>query len=452
MYPNPQDALPLPPRPDLEHYRKLAKDLVRACRSEDPDAVGEWADRWLERLARLQPAGVRRRDGSWIRGRADQVEEFARRRLSACRLSEAEFVIARAHGFLSWPRLARHIEGLARRGSPVSRFERAADAIVAGDVATLERLLREEPELVRARSDREHRATLLHYVAANGVEGHRQKTPKNIARIAGILLEAGAEVDAEADVYGGGATTLGLAATSAHPEEAGVQIPLLEKLLAHGARIDRPGAGHEQSAVLGCLANGRPEAAEFLASRGAKLDLEAAAGVGRLDVVRRFFGKDGRPKPGVTKERIDAAFRMACGYGRKSVAEVLLERFADPAAQDRAGMTALHMAVIGGYPEIVRMLLARNAPLEVVNRYGGTVLGQALWSAAHGGDQETYAEILGALIAAGAKLEDRHPPISPRIDALLLLLGSLPDGTLWWYGEKPRRKRTWKPARSPSRL
>ena len=29
MYPNPQDALPLPPRPSVEQYRKRAKDLVK---------------------------------------------------------------------------------------------------------------------------------------------------------------------------------------------------------------------------------------------------------------------------------------------------------------------------------------------------------------------------------------------------------------------------------------
>ncbi|HKF42573.1 MAG TPA: ankyrin repeat domain-containing protein [Thermoanaerobaculia bacterium] len=446
MYPNPQDAVPLPPRSNLGQYRKLAKDLVRACRADDPDAVGDWTDRWLERLARLQPPAVRRRHGTWIRRRADQVEEFARSRLSGkCSLTEAQFVIARAHGFLSWPKLARHIEGLGRRASSVSRFERAADAIVEGDAATLKRLLREEPELIRTRSAREHGATLLHYVSANGVEGHRQKTPKNIARIAEILLEAGAEVDAEADVYGGGATTLGLAATSCHPRDAGVQIPLLETLLGHGARIDQPGAGHEQSAVLGCLANGRPEAAEFLASRGARLGFEEAAGVGRLDVVRGFFEKDGRRKPGLTKERMDYAFRMACGYGRKNVVEFLLDRGADVASQGpHGGMTALHMAAIGGHPDIVRWLLQQNAPLEVVNVYGGTVLGQTLWSAAHGGDPEAYAEILEALIAAGAKLEERHPPINSRIDDLLLKHGSRPDKTLWWYGEKPRIPRTVK--------
>ncbi len=76
-----------------------------------------------------------------------------------------------------------HIEAVTRKSSQVSKFEAAADAIVKGDIATLERLLRKEPELIRTRSTREHRATLLHYVSANGVEGYRQETPKNAVRL-----------------------------------------------------------------------------------------------------------------------------------------------------------------------------------------------------------------------------------------------------------------------------
>src|SRR5438105_2501352 len=201
MYPNPQEALPLPPRPSLQQYKKLAKDLVKACKSNDTQ---RWATKWLESLARLQDPTVR----EWIVRQVDQVGEFARSR--KCTLADAQFVVARVHGFASWPKFAKHLE------QPSSDFELAADAIVDGDVATLKRLLRKDPELIRARSTREHRSTLLHYVSANGVEGYRQKTPKNAAQIAEILLEAGAEVDAEADVYGGGATTLGLVATSVH--------------------------------------------------------------------------------------------------------------------------------------------------------------------------------------------------------------------------------------------
>src|SRR6185437_9589399 len=108
---------------------------------------------------------------------------------------------------------------LERGNSSEWRFETAAEAVVTGDIATLERLLHEEPGLIRASSAREHRATLLHYVSANGVEGYRQRTPANIVDITKLLLRAGADVDAPCEVYRGKCTTLGLTATSVHPAE-----------------------------------------------------------------------------------------------------------------------------------------------------------------------------------------------------------------------------------------
>jgi hypothetical protein len=69
--------------------------------------------------------------------------------------------------------------------------------------------------------------------------------------------------------------------------------------------------------------------------------------------------------------------------------------------------------------------------------YGGTVLGQTLWSAAHGGDPKLYAEIIETLIAAGAKVPPRHVPVNKPIDALMRRYGSEPEPTWYWYGEKP---------------
>jgi hypothetical protein len=94
-------------------------------------------------------------------------------------------------------------------------------AIVKGDIKTLQRLLRDDPHLIR----RTFNAPSIEpryfiNVSANGVEGYRQKTPKNIVAVTEVLLKAGAEVDAEADVYGGGATTLGLVAYQ-HPSVSG---------------------------------------------------------------------------------------------------------------------------------------------------------------------------------------------------------------------------------------
>ena len=72
--------------------------------------------------------------------------------------------------------------------------------------------------------------------------------------------------------------------------------------------------------------------------------------------------------------------------------------------------------------------------------YGGTVLGQTLWSAAHEGDSKVYAEIIKSLIAAGAKVPQRHVRVNKKIDDLLRQYGSEPEPTWYWYGEKPGTK------------
>ena len=318
----------------------------------------------------------------------------------------------------------------------MSRFDAAADAIVNGDIAKLKRLLREDPRLIRARSKREHAATLLHYVSANGV--NRQKTPKNIVAIAEVLLNAGAKVDAEANMYGGGATTLGLVATSIHPYRAGVQNELMELLLDHGAEIDhRTSAGNRQSAVMGALANGCFQAAEYLAARGARLNLAAAAGLGRLDAVKRYFNDDGTRKTKTSRKQVQLAFLTACGWGRNNVVEYLLDKGVDLNDGRDDGQTPLHCAVITGKLETVKLLLKSNPPLEATNIYGGTVLGQTLWSAGHGGDPKLYSEIIRTLIAAGAQVPPRHVPVNKPIDDLLRQYGSEPEPTWYWYGEKP---------------
>jgi len=281
------------------------------------------------------------------------------------------------------------------------QFESAADAVVAGDAAALKLLFEANPQLIRARSTRPHRATLLHYVAANGVEEERQRTPANIVEIAELLLRSGAEVDAEADVYGGGATTLGLAATSIHPQVAGVQIALLEKLLEHGASLNpKTNAIRPQSLVEACLANGRKDAAEFLRSRGAPITLAAAAGLGELDTLRNYFAPGLASSP--SQAELQQGFFFACEYGRRDSAEFLLDRGANVGAANPNGQTALHCAIIGGSVEMVRWILTKNPPLAARNAYGGTPFGQAQWSRDHCGDPETYAMIINLLEAVSS--------------------------------------------------
>lgn len=280
------------------------------------------------------------------------------------------------------------------------KFESAADAVVTGDAGALKELLAADSGLVRARSQRLHRATLLHYLGANGVEDERQKTPRNAVQLAEILLDAGAEVDAVADIYGG-STVLGLVATSTHPRRAGVQSALLETLLNRGAAVDGiPGA---RPIVVAALHNGHGKVAEFLAARGARLDLEAAAGVGRLDVVKSFFGPDGELTPNATKEDLQLGFLWACEYGRKDVVEFLLSKGADLEDAQNTGLPPLHWAVVGRQTEVVQLLLARGASVETVNAYGGSALGQAHWSAKNGESETEYAPVIDILTHAGAR-------------------------------------------------
>ena len=112
--------------------------------------------------------------------------------------AEAQFVIARSHGFVTWERLMEQLDRLMRGSDAV---ESAANAVVAGDEAALRRLLAVNAGLACAKSDREHGATLLMYTSANGVERYRQRTPAKVVQIAEMLLDAGADIEATADVY-----------------------------------------------------------------------------------------------------------------------------------------------------------------------------------------------------------------------------------------------------------
>ena len=77
MFPNPQDALPLPPRPNLEQYKKRAKDLVKASHSPDPTAIRAWAANWIDSLVRLSDLTITPQLPVRIEHWIDQLEKFA---------------------------------------------------------------------------------------------------------------------------------------------------------------------------------------------------------------------------------------------------------------------------------------------------------------------------------------------------------------------------------------
>jgi ankyrin repeat protein len=407
------EAKKLPARPSLEQYKKQAKTLVKDRKSGDPKAQ--------RRIRQNHPQFRKLPEAEFLGAK------FA--------LADAQLVIAREHAFESWPKFAKHIEAVNRDHSPVSQFESAVDAVVAGDLETLGSLLRENPELVRERSTRSHRAALLHYVGANGVEDYRQKSPRNAPAVAETLLRAGAEVDALADTYGGGLgqTTMNLLVSSVHPAKAGVQAAVVETLLDFGAAID--GLDNAGWPLVTALAFNYLDAAETLARRGARVDnIVTAASLGREEMVKSYFNADGGLKadapllsipwlklPKDPKLNLETALVFAARFGRTGVVEFLLQRGVDPGAKDGWGFTALHSAADSGHLDAVEALLRWGAPLEAKNEYDATPLDQTVWVTVHEILRESHIPIIQKLIAAGAKIDpdwlraDLTPPLDRRV-------------------------------------
>ncbi|PWU13703.1 MAG: hypothetical protein C5B50_18735 [Verrucomicrobia bacterium] len=390
-------------RAGLGLYERQARDLIRAYRARDPEAL-----RCIRQHHPRLPGRANTNDRNSV--------THSEIRKAKVTLADAQTIVARWHGFAGWLNLKKHIEALANKESCVLKFELAVEAVTRGDLATLKLLIGNHPELIRARSTREHQATLLHYVSANGVEGYRQKTPGNAVKIAEMLIKAGAEVDADLD-YGlagrrlyperTGSTTLGLVATSVHPAVAGVQIGLLKVLLKAGADVNGIPGGWNP--VIAALHNGRGDAAMFLANRGARLDLEGAAGTGRLDALAQFIDRRGKLIRGATQEQLNYGFIWACEYGHVKVVRFLIGRKFEPDWDFMHGQTGLHWAAYGGHTEVVDLLLKTNAPVNVMDRiHGGTPLGWAVYgwnNPAPEFQNARYAEVVERLVHAGAVVD-----------------------------------------------
>jgi len=338
----------------LDAYHEEAAGLLEAFRSGDPDAGQRF--KWEHPRFFGRPL-------SEVHG-ADLD------------LDDARLAVAHGHGFDGWADLEAFTEALGEDGA-VRRFERAVEAVVAGDLGTLRSLLEAEPDLARARSTRRHHATLLHYVAANGVEGARQRTPANAVAVARLLIEAGAEADALADMYGERCSTMSMLVSSTPPAEAGLQAALAEVLLDHGAALVGPGSKW-QSPLMTALAFGFPDTAEALARRGAPLEgLPAAAGLGRVaDVERLLPGADGPAR--------HASLALAAQLGRVEVVRLLLDAGEDPDRYNPDGYhahaTPLHQAVASDHLDVVKLLVERGARLDLRDTiYEGTPLDWAAY-------------------------------------------------------------------------
>jgi ankyrin repeat protein len=381
------DLAPVPFRSPLSAYQQQAERLLAGHRAADPAAIDLFHrkhPRFLDEEIKWRPKFI---DASEIRD-------------AALSLDDARLAIARAHDFLDWASLAAYVDAVSQQ-SPVLAFESAVEAVVNGDLAALEDALRRDSTLVRARSSRVccfdppvHRATLLHYVAANGVEAYRQRTPPNAVEIARALLAAGAEPDALADMYGAQCTTMSMLVSSSHPAEAGLQAPLVELLLDFGAAIEGRGTRKWGTPLFTALAFGMNDAAQVLAKRGARSELPTAAGLGLVEEAAGLL-------PSSEADARRRALSLAAQQGHAEIVRLLLDAGEDPnrfnPESNHPHCTPLHQAVLGGHEPVVRLLVARGARLDIRDTiWHSTPLGWAV----HGG--KARAQMAECLRSLGA--------------------------------------------------
>ena len=105
---------------------------------------------------------------------------------------------------------------------------------------------------------------------------------------------------------------------------------------------------------------------------------------------------------------LDEIFAAACMLGQTDTAAFLLDEGVDPFAGMKTGLAGFHYAASSGRLEVVKMLLERGVPMEIKNIYGGTVFGQAIWSAIHESKPQ-HASIVEALVEAGAVVDEGYP-------------------------------------------
>jgi len=327
----------LPPNPSLDHLKYQARDLRKAHTARNLEAA--------QRIREFHPR---------FHAAAD-AEVFS----APFSLADAQLTIAREHGFPSWTRLKAHVE----KPTPSDRlelphheriedvlFRRAVDLLDAGDVTGLKAHLNQHPHLVRQRVVFEgvnyfRNPTLLEFVAENPIR--HGTLPGNIVAVAKAILDAGADRSALNE-------TLGLVCSGRVPRECRVQLPLIDLLCDCGADSD--------TAMQPALGNGEFEAATALIQRGARIDLPAAAALGRTEDFRRLL-------PLATSDDRHLALALASQFGHIEIVKALLDAGEDPNRYNPLGChshsTPLHQAALAGHVDLVRLLVERGARLDM---------------------------------------------------------------------------------------
>lgn len=359
-------ARQLPDRPNLDHLKHQAKDLLREARARDAAALARF---------RALPAFARHSDAELTR--------------ASLGLHDAQSVIAREHGADSWNDLRERVEEatLEFAGAADALVEAATDArpdraerllslhpgiaranlqtaLLLGDVETTERFLAERPSRAVERGGvREWEP--LHYVCYSSTGARSESREAGIVAIARRLVELGADPNLRFPwkhhevhrpvLWGAVFVTRSLALArallelGANPNDgvtltlaaSAGNIPALEMLRSHGADANHPWATDGSAPLYAILQWSRTaDGARWLLEHGADPDpVFAANGETPLHTV-------------------------AAGWD-VSLADELVRRGADPLRRRADGRSPYAIAELNGNREVAAWLADHGARTEV---------------------------------------------------------------------------------------
>ena len=408
-------TVPLPDNPDLGQLRNRARELQRAARAGDPDA--------LALVAEHHPAGVPAPSGR------------ARFRLSA-----AQVVLARLHGFTSWPRLVHHVERVnaltrfpdpAASGSPADDFLRFAcltyDVDGPDRWAQARAILAEQPDLpatsIHAAAAAADPAATARHVGDDSAAARREAGPFGWTP---LLYLAYSRLDgvAEADVLG---TARALLAAGADPNAGylwhGLTTPFtaLTGVLGGGELGLAAQPHHPHAPALARLlldAGADPNDGQGLYNRmfdpdDSHLVLLFGYGLGRGDggPWRARLGDAVDTPAGLLRSQLS----WAVTHGMAQRVRLLIDHGVDVGhpydvgafgvPPDRLGRTPIELALLAGHTAVVEVLLAAGVGMPALDPVDELV------AAVLAGDAATAEGFRSADPALTGRVAERRPTI-----------------------------------------
>lgn len=343
----------LPGRPRLDQLKRQAKELLAAYRAGDAEAAADVR-------ARFGPANP---------------ATFA--------LHHAQLVLARTYGFDSWPRLKAYVDGVT-----VSRL---ADAVRAGDVARVRRMLDARPELVHmdmAESD-EHRA--LHYAVL-------ERAPEMVR----LLMARGADARKGIYPYRDATSAFAIATDRGYDEIVATIVDEEQKrsapvVLGPGAPASTVAktSSADRAVARGDLAWLRARHDEGTLASPAAIDIFApATGLltlavqhDRPDVLALLLDLGFDPDERMRLQNLEAAeyswgmpLWHCAALKRYAMAETLLTRGADPNGRVYASGSPVFRAYMEGDREMIALLQRHGGVADAITvaKYGETMLAKEM--------------------------------------------------------------------------